>query len=62
MHKIPGRHAAMSLGLAERQGSLLNDMEQFCDQKLSERSIYTVLHRERDLMFPTRCSRTSFPT
>ena len=52
----------MSLGLAERQGSLLNDMEQFCDQKLSERSIYTVLHRERDLMFPTRCSRTSFPT
>lgn len=42
----------MTLGLADRQGSLLNDMERFCDQSLPERSIYAVLHRERDRLFP----------
>ena len=42
----------MSLGLADRQGNLLNDMEQFCDRALPERSIYAVLHRERDRLFP----------
>ncbi|MGH9061284.1 MAG: transposase, partial [Acidimicrobiales bacterium] len=42
----------MSLGLADRQGRLLNDMEQFCDQALAERSIYAVLHREREALFP----------
>jgi hypothetical protein len=42
----------VSLGLADRQGSLLNDMEQFCDKTLAENSIYAVLHRERDRLFP----------
>lgn len=42
----------MSLGRADRQGNLLNDMEQFCNQALPERSIYAVLHRERDRLFP----------
>ena len=44
--------APMSLGLADRQGNLLDDMEQFCDKALGERSIYSVLHRERDRLFP----------
>ena len=49
----------MSLGVASRQGSLLNDMEQLCDdmeqlcdRALPERSIFAVLHRERDRLFP----------
>ncbi len=44
--------APLSLGLADRQGSLLDDMERFCDQTLGERSVYPVLHRERDRLFP----------
>jgi hypothetical protein len=47
---------AVSLGAAERQGSLLNDVERFCEEALAENSIYAVLHRERDRLFPTRCS------
>jgi Transposase domain (DUF772) len=42
----------MSLGLAERQGNLLDDLDRFCDQALAEGSIYSVLHRERDKLFP----------
>lgn len=42
----------MTLGLAERQGDLLDDMKRFCDEALSENSIYAVLHRERDRLFP----------
>jgi hypothetical protein len=53
MHEIllPGR-GPVSLGLADRQGNLLDDIEQFCDRALPERSIYAVLHRERDRLFP----------
>ena len=40
------------MGLAGKQASLLNDMEQFCDRELAERSIYALLHRERDRLFP----------
>ena len=42
----------MSLGLAERQDKLLDDMARFCDEQLAETSIYSVLHRERDSLFP----------
>ncbi len=42
----------MSLGLAERQGNLLDDLDRFCDDALAEGSIYSVLHRERDKLFP----------
>ncbi len=42
----------MSLGLAERQGNLLDDLDRFCDEALGEGSIYSVLHRERDKLFP----------
>ncbi len=42
----------MTLGVADKQGNLLDDMEQFCNRALSERSIYAVLHKERDQLFP----------
>jgi hypothetical protein len=42
----------VSLGLAERQDSLLDDMARFCDQHVPDSSIYAVLHRERDKLFP----------
>ena len=42
----------MTLGLAERQGDLLDDLNRFCEQTLSEGSIYALLNRERDRLFP----------
>lgn len=42
----------MTLGLAERQGDLLDDVNRFCDVALAESSVYAVLHRERDRLFP----------
>lgn len=42
----------MSLGVAGRQPSVLNDMDRFCDEALAENSIYALLHRERDRLFP----------
>jgi len=42
----------MTLGLAERQGDLLDDLNRFCEKTLSETSIYALLNRERDRLFP----------
>lgn len=42
----------MTLGLAERQGDLLDDLNRFCEQALPETSIYALLNRERDRLFP----------
>ena len=42
----------MTLGLAERQGDLLDDVTRFCDETLAESSVYALLHRERDALFP----------
>lgn len=42
----------MTLGLAERQGDLLDDVTRFCDESLPESSVYRLLHRERDVLFP----------
>src|ERR1039458_2707837 len=42
----------MTLGRAPRQGDLLDDITRFCDRALSETSIYSFLHRERDQLFP----------
>jgi hypothetical protein len=42
----------MTLGLAERQGRLGNVAVQRCEAELPERSIYRLLHRERDRLFP----------
>jgi hypothetical protein len=42
----------MTLGLAERQGDLLDEVNRFCEQTLPQNSVYSVLHRERDRLFP----------
>lgn len=42
----------MTLGVAVRQGDLLDDVNRFCDDTLDENSVYAVLHRERDRLFP----------
>ena len=42
----------MTLGVADRQGDLLDDVNRFCDESLAENSVYAVLHRERDRLFP----------
>ena len=42
----------MTLGVADRQGDLLDDVSRFCDEALPERSIYSFLRRERDQLFP----------
>jgi DDE family transposase/transposase-like protein DUF772 len=51
-HGILVAGCAVSLGMAERQPSVLNDMDRFCDEVLAESSIYVLLHRERDRLFP----------
>jgi hypothetical protein len=42
----------MTLGVADKQGGLFDDVERFCDEALAQNSIYAVLHRERDRLFP----------
>ncbi len=42
----------MSLGMADRQGNLLDDVDRFLDEALDEASIYAFLHRERGALFP----------
>ncbi len=42
----------MTLGVADKQGDLFDDVERFCDEALAENSIYAVLHRERGRLFP----------
>jgi len=42
----------MTLGLAERQGDLLDDVVRFCDDVVAPGSVYALLHRERDRLFP----------
>jgi hypothetical protein len=42
----------MTLGVADRQGGLFDDLSRFCDQAVPEQSVYAVLHRERDRLFP----------
>jgi hypothetical protein len=42
----------MTLGLAERQGRLGNVVVARCEAELPARSIYRLLHTERDRLFP----------
>jgi hypothetical protein len=42
----------VTLGLAERQGRLGNVAVVRCEAELPERSIYRLLHAERDRLFP----------
>jgi Transposase domain (DUF772) len=41
-----------TLGLAGRQEVLLDEVNGFCERTLSENSIFAVLRRERDRLFP----------
>jgi transposase len=43
---------SVTLGLARRHGDLLDPVAGFCDEQLGEGSIYGLLHRERDRLFP----------
>jgi hypothetical protein len=43
---------AMTLGVAEAQGDLFDDVTRFCAETLAESSVYVVLARERDRLFP----------
>jgi hypothetical protein len=42
----------VTLGKADNQGDLLDDVARFCEETLPERSIYSFLRRERDQLFP----------
>ena len=42
----------MTLGVADPQGNLLDDMSTFCDKTLAPDSIYVFLRRERERLFP----------
>lgn len=42
----------MTLGKAERQGDLLDEVSRVCEELLADSSIYSVLARERDGLFP----------
>jgi Transposase DDE domain/Transposase domain (DUF772) len=42
----------MTLGVADPQGNLLDDMSAFCEKTLAADSIYAFLHRERERLFP----------
>ena len=42
----------MTLGLADKQGDLFDDVGRFCAEALPERSIYSFLARERGRLFP----------
>jgi hypothetical protein len=52
MNVILDQEQLMTLGLAGRQGDLLDDVNRFCDEALPEHSVYGLLHRERDRLFP----------
>jgi hypothetical protein len=42
----------MTLGTAERQGDLFDEVSRFCAAALPANSLYAVLARERDRLFP----------
>ena len=57
----------MTLGVADRQANLFDDVEQFCDKVLNESSIYAFMHRERDRLFsrpvqPKNSYETVYPS
>lgn len=52
----------MTLGMAERQGDLLDDVTRFCDGAVPSSSVYALLHRERDQLFPDEFFADLFST
>jgi len=41
----------MTLGLAERQGDLLDDLNRFCEQALPDSSVYALLNLDPPVYF-----------
>ena len=52
----------MTLGLADRQTDLFDDAKRFCDEAVPADSIYALLHRERDRLFPDEMFEDLFTT
>ena len=44
----------MTLGRAKQQPTLWEDLNEFCERALASDSIYALLHRERDRLFPDK--------
>jgi len=42
----------MTLGKAQRQLDILDENRRFCERLVGEKSVYALLHRERDQLFP----------
>src|SRR2546428_12217089 len=42
----------MTLGKAQRQLDILDENRRFCERLVGEKSVYSLLHRERDQLFP----------
>lgn len=42
----------MTLGVAGSQVGLFDEVTRFCDESLAESSVYSLLHRERERLFP----------
>jgi len=52
----------MTLGLAQQQTDLLDGAKRFCDKAVPANSIYALLHRERDRLFPDKMFEDLFTT
>jgi len=48
----PWENDRVTMGRADRQGDLFDDVVRFCEGSLPENSIYGFLARERDRLFP----------
>jgi hypothetical protein len=49
--QLPGG-ATMTLGRAQRQLDMLDENRRFCERLVGEKSVYALLQRERDQLFP----------
>lgn len=47
-----GGECEMSLGRADPQGNLFDDVKRVCEETLPEKSVYRLLHTERERLFP----------
>jgi Transposase DDE domain/Transposase domain (DUF772) len=52
----------MTLGRAERQFDILDENRRFCEKLVGDKSVYSLLHRERDQLFPDEMFADLFAT
>lgn len=52
----------MTLGRAERQFDILDENRRFCEELVDDKSVYSLLHRERDQLFPDEMFADLFAT